>query len=223
MHAGAADDETAQRALSELCEIYWYPIYAFVRRDGHSPADSEDLTQDFFASFLQRNDFAAANRAKGRLRSFLLGALKHFLANASARAKAQKRGGGQSAVSLDAEWAESQMKLEPGSDQSSPEKLFDRRWALTLLDRALTTVAVAYEKRGKADQFQALEKFLAWNSGEDLRQTAEQLGVSESAFRVALHRLRQRYQKALRKEVAETVGSDSDLESEIAGLATFFQ
>ena len=223
MHAGAADDETAQRALSELCEIYWYPIYAFVRRDGHSPTDSEDLTQDFFAGFLQRNDFAAVDRAKGRLRSYLLGALKHFLANASARAKAQKRGGGQRAVSLDAEWAESQMNLEPGSDQSTPEILFDRRWALTLLDRALTTVAGAYEKRGKADQFQALKKFLAWNSGEDLRQTANQLGVSESAFRVALHRLRQRYQKALRKEVAETVGSDSDLESEIDGPATFFQ
>jgi RNA polymerase sigma factor (sigma-70 family) len=223
MHAGDADEQTAQRALSELCEIYWYPIYAFVRRGGHSPPDAEDLTQEFFAGFLQRKDFAAADPEKGRLRSYLLGALKHFLVNTSARANAQKRGGGQSAVSLDSDWAESQLKLEPVGDQASPEKLFDRRWALTLLDRALVSVAEAYEKRGKAEQFQALEKFLAWNSGEDLRRAAEQLGVSESAFRVALHRLRQRYRKALRQEVAETVGSSSDLESEIAGLATFFQ
>jgi RNA polymerase sigma-70 factor (ECF subfamily) len=223
LHAGDSDEETAQRALSELCEIYWYPIYAFVRRGGHSAADAEDLTQDFFAGFLQRNDFAAVDRSKGRLRSYLLGALKHFLASAATRAKAQKRGGGQTAVTLDSDWAESQLKLEPVGDQASPEKLFDRRWALTLLDRALTTVAEAYEARGKAEQFQALEKFLAWNSGEDLRQAADALGISESAFRVALHRLRQRYRKALRREVAETVGSSADLDSELQGLATFFQ
>ncbi len=223
IEAGDGNIEKARSALSELCEIYWYPIYAFVRRRGYSPPDAEDLTQDFFKNLLEGKDFTRADPNKGRLRSYLLGALKHFLSNASAREQAQKRGGGQAIVSLDVEWGESQLKLEPGSDHSTPEKLFDRRWALTLLNRALENVRESYAKRGKEKQFQALEKFLTWNSREDFREAAELLGMSESAFRVALHRLRQRYRKALKWEVVETVGSEADLDQEIAQLPSFFQ
>lgn len=217
------DVETARGALSELCEIYWFPLYAFIRRRGYSPPDAEDLTQDFFMRLLERKDLDRAEPEKGRLRSYLLGALKHFLSNASARENTEKRGGGRVAIPLDTEWAESQLKLEPGSDRSTPEKLFDRRWALTLLDRALENVRAAYQKRGKENQFETLEKFIAWNSGEDFRRAAEALGMSESAVRVALHRLRQRYRKELRREVAETVGSEAELEEEIAGLPSLFQ
>lgn len=217
------DGGKAHRALSELCEIYWYPIYAFIRRRGYTPTDAEDLTQDFFKDFLERKDFVKADPRKGRLRSYLLGALKHYLSNETARNEAQRRGGGMVAFALDVEWGESQLKLEPGSDHSTPEKLFDRRWALTLLNNALCNVRKSYTKRGKDKQFQTLEKFLTWNSGEDFREAAELIGMSESAFRVALHRLRQRYKKALRREVAETVGSEADLDQEITRLPSFFQ
>ena len=131
--AGAADSQRAQRALEHLCSAYWYPLYAFVRRQGHSPHDAQDLTQEFFARLLARNFLGDADPAKGRFRSFLLGALKHFLSDEWDRARAQKRGGGQQPISLDAESAETRYQLEP-ADESSAEKIYERRWALALLD-----------------------------------------------------------------------------------------
>lgn len=216
------DPETARRALAELCELYWYPLYAFVRRSGRSPEDAEDLTQAFLAHLLEREDFGRADPARGRLRSYLLGALKHFLANEAARAGAARRGGGARLVPLDRAWGESQLALEPADPGMTPDQLYDRRWALSLLASALEDVRKGYEARGKGEQFETLAPFLAWNSGEDFAAAAETLGLTESGVRVAVHRLRRRYRDAVSAAVADTVTDSADLASELAGLRTLF-
>lgn len=218
LSANDSDADISKRALGELCQAYWYPLYAFVRRQGLAAADAEDAIQEFFFRFLKREDFARIDRDKGRLRSYLLGALKHFLSNEAAKANAEKRGGGK-VVSLDREWAENQLEIEPASDEWSPEKLYDRRWALTQLEAARQRVADHFEKRGKAEQFDVLAKFLAWNSGEDYASAAAELEISESAVRVAVHRLRQKYRDALRAEIADTVDSNEALELELKTFA----
>ncbi len=208
----------ADQALSILCQNYWYPLYAFIRRQGYSPHDAQDLAQGFFARFLEKKDFKVADRAKGRFRSFLLASLKHFLANEHDRAMAQKRGGKYSFVSLDEETAESRYRLEPSAELSA-EKIFERRWALTLLENVLEQLREEFVSEGKLELFEELKTFLS--GGKDsgsYAQVAERLGISEGAVKVAVHRMRQRYRKLLRSEIAKTVDDPSEIDTELRHL-----
>jgi RNA polymerase sigma factor (sigma-70 family) len=219
----AARDEDVPRAraaLDELCRAYWFPLYVYVRRRGASPEDAEDLTQGYFAALLERDYLAQADRARGRLRSFLLTTLKHFLADEWSKASALKRGYGSQIVSIHAENAEERYALEPADDES-PERLFDRRWALTLLDNVLAELRLDYAKAGQERVFDGLKKFLAWNSaGEAYREAAAELGMKENAVRVAVFRMRRRYGDLLREQVADTVTSPEEVPDELEHLLT---
>lgn len=210
-----SDSTGARRALAELCRDYWYPLYAFARRRGHSPHDAQDLTQAFFADLLERNP-TSADPARGRFRSYLLGALKHFLANEWHRAHAQKRGGGRRIIEWDALDPEKRYALEPHAE-GNPDALYDRRWALDLLDRAIGRLRAEFDSKGDGATFDALKATLtgAEPPREDL---ARQLGMSEGALKVAIHRLRQRYRELLRAEIADTVDSPADVDGEMRHL-----
>ena len=205
-------------ALEKLCRTYWFPIYAFVRRQGHGPHDAQDLTQEFFARVLGKNYFAGADRAKGRFRSFLLASLKHFLANEWDKTRAQKRGGGQILISIDVATAETSCGLDP-ADNITAEKIFERRWALTLLDQVLRRLRAEYVCDGTDNLFEPLKPTLTEVS-RSVRYTeiAAQLGTSEGAVKVAVYRLRQRYREVLRAEIADTVASPGEVEDEIRNL-----
>jgi RNA polymerase sigma factor (sigma-70 family) len=208
----------AAEALETLCRNYWYPLYAFVRRQGRSPHDAEDLTQAFFARLLERNDLAGVDRARGKFRSFLLGSMKHFLANDWDRAQAQKRGGGKAILSIDRESAEESYKFEP-VDRLSADKIFERRWAMTLLERTLQRLANEYEKDGKREVFEALKATISGGEGDvGYAEIGKRLGSTEGAIKVAAHRLRQRYREVLRAEIAETVSNGDELEDELRNL-----
>jgi RNA polymerase sigma factor (sigma-70 family) len=216
--AGRTDSAHARDALEKLCRNYWLPIYAFVRRQGHSPHDAQDLTQEFFARLLEHNYLAGADRAKGRFRSFLLASLKHFLANEWDRATAQKRGGGQVPISIDAATAESSFGLEP-ADVLTAEKIFERRWALALLEQVLRRLREEYTRDGKERQFEQLKPTLTEASRSvPYAEIAVRLATSEGAVKVAVHRLRQRYRELLRAEIADTVASAGEIEDEIRNL-----
>ena len=212
----AADSQRAHRALEHLCTSYWYPLYAFVRRQGHSPHDAQDLTQEFFARLLTRNFLGDADPAKGRFRSFLLGALKHFLSDEWDRARAQKRGGGQQPISLDAESAETRYQLEP-ADESSAEKIYERRWALALLDEVLKRLRDEFTRDGKEHVFEEIKSALTGGK-VPYAEIATRLGVKEGAVRTAIHRLRTRYRDLVRAEIAETVASPADVDAEMQHL-----
>jgi RNA polymerase sigma-70 factor (ECF subfamily) len=217
--AAACDRDTlAQEALARLCKTYWYPLYAFVRCQGCSPQDAEDLTQEFFARLLAKHYLRDVDRSKGRFRSFLLAALKHFLANEWARARRLKRGGGQTLVPLDALSAESRYGREP-ADTLTPEASYERRWALTLLNQVLARLAGEQEAAGKQAQFARLQGCLTGEKGlPPYVELAAGLGVTEGAVKVAVHRLRQRYRELLREEIALTVASPAEIEDEIRRL-----
>jgi RNA polymerase sigma factor (sigma-70 family) len=228
--AGGADSARARTALEHLCATYWYPLYAFVRRQGQSPHDAQDLTQAFFARLLARNFLRDADPGKGRFRSFLLGALKHFLSDEWDRARAQKRGGGVQFIALDAEteyaahffqrhWrqsAETRYRMEP-ADESSAETIYDRRWALALLDQVLARLRDEFTREGKARVFDELKAAL---TGAKIphAEIAARLGMKEGAVRVAVHRLRTRYRDLLRAEIAETVASPAEVDAEMQHL-----
>lgn len=216
--AGGKDTTEALGALEELCRVYWYPLYAYVRRRGYSPPDAQDLTQEFFARLLERNWVARADQAKGRFRTFLLHALQRFLANEWDKVRALKRGGGQRSVPLQFETGESRYSAEP-ADLRSPEQVFERRWAVALLAEVMQRLEAEYQKEGKADEFAALQVSLV---GERERlpysQLAEQLSQSEGAVRVAVHRMRQRYRELLRAEIAHTVTSAEEVDAEMHHL-----
>ena len=183
--AADADDARGREALAKLCQVYWYPLYAFVRRQGHGPHDAQDLTQEFFTRLLEKDYLGDVDRAKGKFRSFLLAALKHFLSKEWARAKTLKRGGGQTLVPLDALLAEDRYRREP-EDNATPERLFERRWALTLLDQVLTRLSEEYDMTGKRAMFEQLQGCLTGDS--DLLPYAElaaRLGMTEGAVKVA--------------------------------------
>ena len=212
----------ADRALEELCRTYWYPLYAYVRRQGYSKEDAEDLTQGFFARFLERNYLEAVSSEKGRFRAFLLAALKHFLANEHDRAGRQKRGGGVAPLSLDWQDADTRYRIDP-SDQLSPDRLYDRAWATTLLEQVIARLRAECLSEGKAKVFEQLKPFLM--AGKDdipYAQAATSLGVNEGAARVAVHRLRRRYRELLRQEVAQTLSDPADLEEELRALFRAF-
>jgi RNA polymerase sigma-70 factor (ECF subfamily) len=213
-----SDSVRVRDALEKLCRAYWFPIYAFVRRCGHSPHDAQDLTQEFFARLLGKNYLAGVDRARGRFRSFLLGAVKHFLANEWDKARAQKRGGGKSPVPIDFSSAETSFGVEP-ADQWTAEKIFDRRWALALLEQVLRRLREEHVRDGKEKLFEQLKPTLTEASRSiSYAEIATRLGSSEGAVKVAVHRLRQRYRELLRAEIAETVASAADVEDEIRNL-----
>jgi DNA-directed RNA polymerase specialized sigma24 family protein len=205
------------KALETLCRNYWYPLYAYVRRQGRGAHDAEDLTQAFFARLLERNYLADVDQAKGKFRSFLIAALKHFLANEWDRANAQKRGGGKTVISIDRDAAENTYQFEP-ADTLSADKIFERRWAMTLLERTLQRLAAEYEADGKKQLFEELKTTITGDRGVAYTTMAARLGTSEGAIKVAAHRLRQRYRAVLRAEIAETVTSADELEDELRNL-----
>jgi RNA polymerase sigma factor (sigma-70 family) len=216
--AQGKDSPAAARALEQLCRAYWYPLYAHVRRAGHTPADAEDLTQAFFARLLEKDWLGMADRERGRFRSFLLGSLKHFLANEWDKARARKRGGHLQVVSLDAPAGEERFRQEPMA-QGSPDREFDRRWALALLDTVLARLEQDYAQAGKAVAFQHLKSALSGGRSDvPYARLSEALGMSEGAVRVAVHRLRQRYREVLREEIAQTVATATEVEDELRQL-----
>jgi len=214
---GQASQTRAREALEELCRAYWYPLYAFVRSRGHSATDAQDLTQAFFARIIETDGFACADRRRGRFRSYLLGALKHFLANEWHRAKAQKRGGRVRFVEWDALDPEARYAAasQPADD---PEHLFDREWALETIAAALKALRDEMAQAGKADQFDALKGALTGQDEAPRDQIAARLGMTEGAVKVAVHRLRQRYRMLLRAAIAETVSNEADLDDEMRYL-----
>jgi RNA polymerase sigma-70 factor (ECF subfamily) len=206
-----------------LCRAYWYPVYAYVRRRGRNAQDALDLTQGFFARLIDKNDLAAADRTRGRFRAWLLTAVKHFLANEWDKATAEKRGGGRAVYSfdIDSDDAETRYRREP-AHQVTAERIFDRRWALTLLEQSLAALEAEAVRDGKADLFAALKPTLTAD-GRDARDPsyldlAERLGTSEGAIKVAAHRLRRRYRELLREHIAETVEREEDVDDEIRDL-----
>ena len=214
----AAKDKSSPEsaaALEVLCHAYWYPLYAFVRHQGHAPADAEDLTQEFFARLLAKEYLQAADREKGRFRTFLRVALRRFLANEWDRARRLKRGGGQTFLPLDTSGAEHRYQEEPG-DALPPDRLYERRWAGALLEQALARLRGEYTAAGKTSEFDRLKGVLtAERGGVDYRNLAAALGLSEGAARVAVHRLRKRFRELFRAAVAETVSTPEEVTDEL--------
>jgi len=216
--AGSSHASHARDALENLCRTYWHPIYVFVRRQGHSPHDAQDLTQEFFARLLAKNYLGAVDPSRGRFRSFLLASLKHFLANEWDKAGAQKRGGHPVLIPINARAAETSYGLEP-ADDTTAEKIFERRWALTLLDQVLARLRAEYTQDGKAKLFEQLKATLAGERRTiPYAEMGERLDMSEGAVKVAVHRLRQRYRELLREEIADTVSGPEEVEEEIRAL-----
>jgi RNA polymerase sigma-70 factor (ECF subfamily) len=218
--AGCGGSSESGRALAALCEDYWFPLYAFVRRAGYSAADAEDLTQEFFARLLEKHYLAAADPHRGKFRCFLLASLKHFLANEWNRAKAQKRGGRQGVISFDFQAAEDRYRLQP-VDTLTPEKLYDRRWALALLEQVLGRLRAEMVREGKSVMFEQLKDLLTGQQDpRSYSQIAQELGTTEGAIKVAVHRLRRRYRELLKTEIAQTVAGPEDLQDELRQLFT---
>ncbi len=212
-----ASQTRAREALEELCRTYWYPLYAFVRSRGYSAADAQDLTQAFFTRIIEKGGFATADRERGRFRSYLLGAMKHFLANEWHKARTQKRGGQVQFVEWDA--FDPETRYAEASDQAdNPEHLFDREWALETVTGALQALREEMTTAGKSDHFEALKSSLTGEDGSTREEIALQLDMSEDAVKVAIHRLRKRYRELLRAAIAETVSSEADLDDEMRYL-----
>jgi len=216
--AGRPDAPRYRESLAALCQTYWLPLYVFLRRRGLDAHAAEDHTQAFFARLLEKHDLRRADPQRGRFRTFLLACLKNFVANELDKAQAQKRGGGRQALPLDFDNAESRYALEPAHDLT-PEKLFDRQWAMTLLDLALSRLRAEAEQAGKLAPFERLSVLLADRAGHGAyAEAAAALGMTEGAARVAVHRLRRRYRDLLRDEVAQTVADPADVDGEIRDL-----
>jgi RNA polymerase sigma factor (sigma-70 family) len=216
--AGTSGAPAAQDALERLCRAYWYPLYAFVRRRGHSPADAQDLTQGFFAYLLEHHLVAKADRQAGRFRSFLLGSLKHFLTHEHERATAFKRGGGQPVLSFDQLDPEQRYALEP-SDAATPETIFDQRWALQQIENALGRLRAEYASAGRGPLFDLLKDYV-WGDKNalSLAEIAGRLDLTEEAVKKSVQRLRQRFRDSLRAEVAETVATPDQIDEELRHL-----
>ena len=216
--AGTAQSSEANQALEQLCRTYWYPLYAYIRRRGHDAADAQDLTQEFFSRLCKKNYPAQADRAKGKFRSFLLLTLNHFLADEHDRATTQKRGGGQTMISFDDESPENRYRLEP-PDELSPEKLFERRWAQTILDQALNRLRAEFVQQGKAAVYEVLKAF---EPGEQkplsYAEAAARLDVTESAVKSMIYRLRERHRELVREEIAHTVSTVAEVDEELRHL-----
>ena len=216
--AGQHGSPNAQAALEKLCRTYWHTLYVYVRRQGHTPEDAQDLTQAFFARLLEKNYLEAAEPDKGKFRSFLLIVFKRFLANEWDRANREKRGGGQQVISLDAASAETRYRAEP-ADAMTPETAFERRWALQLLEDVLNRLEKEYVAAGKGKIFEELHVLLTGEKNQSpYAEIAARLRMSEGTLKVTVHRLRRRYRELLRLEVAHTVASPAEIDGEIRHL-----
>ena len=216
--AAHGSDTGAQSALATLCQTYWYPLYAYLRRQGHPPEEAEDLTQGFFTRLIEKRFLQDAAPSRGRFRAFLLAALRHFVSNQREYARAQRRGGGQAILSLDFVDAERRLRYEPAVELT-PERIFERDWALALLDRVVRRLRQEWDRAGRADHFNAMKVFLTGEPpGCSYRESAEKMGTSEGAFKVAVHRLRKRYRAVLEEEIAATVDDPSEVAEEIRFL-----
>jgi RNA polymerase sigma-70 factor (ECF subfamily) len=216
LSAREPDSPAATAALETLCRLYWYPLYAYVRRLGHGPHDAQDLTQEFFARLLSRDYLRDADRLKGRFRSFLMVAFRRFLANEWDRSRARKRGGGQQVLPL--EVLESRYQFEP-ADGSSPDRIFERRWALTLIERGVRRLRDEFEAGGRLAEFERFKGTLTAGHGEVCYITlAEATGQSPAAVRVAVHRFRRRFREIFREEVHQTVAGPDEVAAEMRHL-----
>lgn len=215
--AGDTSRRDSREALADLCGRYWYPLYAYVRRRGHGAAEAEDLTQGFFATLIEKNYLGDADRSRGRFRTFLLTSLKHYLANEWHRGRARKRGGGAPVLSLDVDDAEARFRLEP-AEATTPEEVYDRRWAHLQLGNAMERLAAEMEETGRSERFTTLRPYLT-GQGADVpyRDAARSLGTSEGAVKVAVHRLRKRFGELLREEIAATV-AEAEVDDELRHL-----
>jgi DNA-directed RNA polymerase specialized sigma24 family protein len=217
------ESPAAKEALEKLCRTYWRPIFAFLRRQGIPPEEAEDITQGFFAELLERRSLSAVRKEKGRLRSFLLGGLKYFLANEERRAMAVKRGKGQRPIPLDELRAGERIETEP-ADPMTAEMIYERRWALTVLERVLTRLKDEYLAADNAALFDSFKELLPDEPGSPSQAAiAARLGMSENAVRQAFYRFRQRYQTLLRDEIANTVATPGDIEDELRHLITVLE
>jgi len=221
--AGETPSAESRAALERLCRTYWSPLYSYVRRSGHGSEDAQDLVQEFFARLLGKGYIANARSERGKFRTFLLTSLKHFLINEWTKAKRDKRGGTQVFLSLNDSSAESQVAAEPAAEQSLDE-FYDRGWAAVLLQRAMKALETEFEESGRQALFQRLKGFV-WGeqSGMSHAAMSEQLGMSEGAVKVAVHRLRQRYGELLRMEIAQTVATPVEVDQELRYLASIIR
>jgi len=218
VRAGCGSGSEAGRALARLCEDYWIPLYAFVRRSGYAVSDAEDLTQEFFARLLEKKYLAVADPERGKFRCFLLASLKHFLANEWNRAHAQKRGGRLGVIPFDFQAAEDRYRSQP-VDALTPERLYERRWALALLEQVLGRLREEMANEGKSALFDQLKELLTGQPGSrPYSEIAKELDATEGAIKVAVHRLRRRYRELLKAEIAQTVAGPEDLEDELRQL-----
>ena len=216
--AGKRHTPQSDTALEELCRIYWFPLYAYVRRRGYTKEDAEDLTQAFFARFLAKNYLEGLSAERGRFRAFLLASLKHFLINEWKKSQRQKRGGGEKLLSLDWQTADTKFQVA-AANEPSPEKAFDREWALALLAHVIERLREECELEGKGKQFEQLKIFLTAGKGTlSHADAARSLGMDETAVRVTVHRLRKRYRQLLRDEIAQTLSDPSQVAEEIRAL-----
>lgn len=212
--AGETSSPRSQEALATLCRTYWYPLYAFLRRQGNSPTDAEDLTQGFLIHLCQSNRLGSVGREKGKFRSFLLASLKNFLTDEARKASAQKRGGGQPMIALDSVSAEERYALEP-PDVLDPEKMFERRWALTLLERTLARLEAEFESPDKRERFELLRDYLLGDPPpETYAEVGRRLGLGEGGVKSLVSRMRQRYRELFREEIAGTVAGDAEIDEE---------
>jgi RNA polymerase sigma factor (sigma-70 family) len=210
----------SEAALTELCRLYWYPLYAFARRRGHEPPDAQDLTQGFFLHLLRNRALKQAHPLKGKFRSFLLASFQNFASDESARARRQKRGGDREFIFLDSEEAESRYRLEP-ADHLTAEKIFDARWAMTLIGHAVERLRQEHVARGEGPRFEVLRVFIGVEEGKtppSTEQIAQLLGVSLGAAKTLIHRFRKQYTGILRQEIGRTVSNPADIEQEIHAL-----
>lgn len=219
-----ASESSRSEALAELCETYWYPVYGFVRRFGKGSEEAKDLTQGFFADFLRRDAFAKADPERGRMRTFLLTALKNYLASSHHQESARKRGGGFTILSIESEAAEGRYVGEVADSQLSPDLLFDRDWAQALFERALTQIRQQHESTGKLSKFEALKPYLAKKGADQsYAQIAKDLGESEGSIGVSVHRMRKRFRSFMEQEIRNTLASEDEFEAELAHFFTVFQ
>jgi RNA polymerase sigma-70 factor (ECF subfamily) len=216
--AGRGDSRLATVALEELCRTYWYPLYAYVRRQGYSREDAEDLTQGFFARLLEKNYLEGITADKGKFRAFLLVAIKRFMANEWDRANCLKRGGGELPLSLDWQDAEMRYQINP-ADHLSPDKLYDRAWAVVMLEQAVSRLRDEHIADGKAALYEQLKSFLMMGKSEiPHARVAAELKLTEGAVRVAVHRLRRRYRELLREEITQTLANPAQADEEMQAL-----
>ena len=218
LSAGQGPSTESDAALERLCRTYWWPLYAFVRRRGHEPPDAQDLTQEFFARLLAKDFLRAVDRNKGKFRSFLLAALEHFLANEWRRARAQKRGGGGTIISLDDDSTENRYR-QLQSSALPPERVFEQQWAMTLLDQAVSRLREEFVSAGKGALFSDIKNFLTGDKpAGGYAELAVKLQTSEAALKMAVSRMRQRYRELLREEIAMTVNGPEEVDEELRAL-----